>query len=140
MNPARRLSLRPSAPDKQAEKNGKIRCSAGRRVAHKAALAEHRAEANTAEAISAEELRERERDWRRWCADNVQPHAAILREDEQDRLIAAAYSWIITRTMSHDDWQDVKRALRETIEAARPPEALRTWVKPWLPSGLPDGW
>lgn len=123
MNPARTLSLRPSAPEKQADKNGKIRSIAGRKVAHKAALAEHRAEAAPAEAISPEELREREHDWRRWCADNIQPHAPILREDEQERLYAAARSWIVTRTMPFDDWRDVTRALREAIEAARPAAA-----------------
>jgi hypothetical protein len=140
VNTPRRLSLRPSSPERQAEKVAKIRSAAGRRVAHKAQLAESRAEVAPVVAIPPEELREREKDWRRWCADNIQPHMAILREDEQERLFAASRSWIVTRTMSHDDWQDVKRALREAIEVARPPEPPRAWVKPWYPTGLPDGW
>ena len=140
MNSARRLKLRPSVPEKQAEKNGKIRSAAGRRVAHKAVLAESRAETKPAEVISPEELREREKSWRRWCVDCVQPHEALLREDEQERIRAAAYSWIVLRTMSFDDWQDVRRALREVLEAARPPELLRVWVKPWHNPGLPEGW
>jgi hypothetical protein len=136
MNTARRLKLRPSSPEKQAEKNGKIRSAAGRRVAHKAVLAEMKA---TEVEMSAEELREKEATFRSWLRTYYSDAEELL-GDGFDRFVSAARGYVMG-TIDHETWREVLAAYKLAWAAAHPPKYdEQKWRRMSLDSSRPDGW
>ena len=126
-DPARRLSLCPSRPEKQRSRNagcGKIKNHRSAAKLDKAtARATKRAgrKAPATPAISSEELRERERTLREWWSRCAEPDASsVLKEHEYEAFYANARAFFVDHTLSFNEWNDLRLAFTAAVRASRP--------------------
>lgn len=125
---ARRLSIRPSRPAVQEERDAGVVAVKARRASAKLAKAANKAMKRAAlaadaevEVLSAAERREREGILREWWSRYVQPDASrVLKEHEYEAFYANARAFFVDHTLSFNEWQELRLAFIAAVRASKP--------------------